>query len=68
MSQQSLEQFRQLVLQDVTLQEQLRATTDKRQFVALVVQLSAQHGYTITVEDIEAGIQVGRRSWIERWI
>lgn len=68
MSLESFEQFRNLVLQDVALQEQLRATTDHRSFVDLVVRVGGERGCHFTPEDVEAAMRASRQLWIERWI
>lgn len=68
MSHESLEQFRQLVLRDRALQEQLREISDQEAFLALVVRLGAAHGYHFTVEEVAEALRASRRAWIERWI
>ncbi len=67
MSQQAFEQFRQVVLQDLALQERLRATTDHRSFLDLVVRVGGERGCHFTAEDVEAAMRASRRAWIERW-
>jgi len=68
MSQQNLERFRNLVLTDPGLQEQLREPGDGDDFLALVLQLGQARGFDFTEADVTAAMQVGRRTWIERWI
>ena len=68
MSMESFEQFRQMVLQDVALQERLRATTDHHDFVDLVVRAGAEHGCHFTPEDVQAAMRNNRQAWRERWI
>ena len=68
MSQESFEQFRELVFQDTTLQEALRSVTDTDQFVALTVRLGAARGYVFTVEDVAEAMRSSRRAWLERWL
>ncbi len=63
-----LERFRQAVFGDLSLQQQLRCTKDWESFGRLVVSLGRDRGYRFTLADVEAGIQAGRRSWIERWV
>ena len=67
MSQQAFEQFRQMVLQDLALQERLRATTDQRSFLDLVVRVGGERGCHFAPEDVEAAMRASRRAWIERW-
>lgn len=68
MSEESLEQFRQLVLQDLALQEKLGETDDRETFLALVVRSGEERGYSFTAEDVEAALRASRRAWLERWI
>jgi predicted ribosomally synthesized peptide with nif11-like leader len=68
MSQENFEQFRQLVLQDTALQQQLRGTYDREQMVALLQQLGAERGYSFTNEDVLDALRAKQREWIERWL
>lgn len=68
MSMESFEQFRQIVLHDVSLQERLRATTDPESFVRLVVRAGEEWGCHFTREDVEEAMRTNRRAWLERWI
>jgi predicted ribosomally synthesized peptide with nif11-like leader len=68
MSQENFEQFRQLVLQDTGLQEQLRAISDRDQFVSLTQRLGEERGYSFTIEDVLEALRVNHRAWIERWL
>jgi hypothetical protein len=68
MSTESFEQLRQIVLQDVALQERLRATTDPRIFVDLVVQVGDERDCHFKPEDVQAAMRASRKRWIERWI
>jgi predicted ribosomally synthesized peptide with nif11-like leader len=68
MPQQDLERFRQFVLRDPALQEQLQGIRDRDSFVALVLQLGQARGFIFTVDDVTAAMQCGRRVWMERWI
>jgi hypothetical protein len=67
MSQEAFERFRQTVLQDLVLHERLRATTDHRSFLDLVVRVGGERGYHFTPEDVEVAMRASRRAWIERW-
>jgi hypothetical protein len=64
----SFEQFREIVLQDLALQERLRATTDHGSFVDLVVRVGEEQGCRFTPEDVEEAMRANRRAWLERWI
>jgi predicted ribosomally synthesized peptide with nif11-like leader len=68
MSQQGLEQFRELVLRDPVLQEQLRSLEDVNKFLALVVELGQARGFDFTQDDVRVAMQASRRAWMERWI
>ena len=68
MSHESLEQFRRFVLGDAALQQRFRAVPESAEFVALAVQLGAEHGYDFTVDEIEDVMRTKRREWLERWL
>jgi hypothetical protein len=62
----SFEYFRELVVGDEDLCRALEAETDPRAFAVLAQRLGAERGFAFTVADVEAAIDAGRRSWIER--
>ncbi|MEA2174311.1 MAG: hypothetical protein QOD00_1903 [Blastocatellia bacterium] len=68
MSQENFEQFRQAVLRDPALQRQLRAISDREQFIALTQQLGAERGFSFTTEDVAEALRANQRAWIERWL
>ena len=68
MSQEQFEQFRNVVLEDVSLQKRLRNFTRYDRFIARVVRLGAERGFEFTADDVLEAINASRRSWIERWI
>ena len=68
MSQESFEQFCRLVLQDVSLQEKLRAASDFQSFTPLAVQLGGERGFDFTAADVEAARNASQRAWLERWL
>lgn len=68
MSQESFEQFRQLVLQDPALQKPLREAPDRETFTRLLLQSGAERGYGFTDEDVENALRAGQRAWLERWV
>ncbi|HEX8735390.1 MAG TPA: Nif11-like leader peptide family natural product precursor [Pyrinomonadaceae bacterium] len=68
MSLENFERFREIVLRDLSLQEQLREITERSVFMQKVVELSARCGYEITPEDVEEAMSRSRRAWRERWI
>jgi hypothetical protein len=61
----SFEQFRQRVLHDPAIQEQLRATDDHASFVDLVVKTGGELGCHFTHEDVEAAIRANRKAWLQ---
>jgi len=62
------ERFREEVLADLNLQEQLRRTPDKESFQKLLVALGGERGYRFTQADVEDALRTARRRWIERWL
>lgn len=65
MSEENFERFREIVLQDLSLQERLREIAERDVFIQQVVELSAQRGLEITPEDVKEAIRRSRRAWIE---
>jgi hypothetical protein len=63
-----LEQFRSVVLEDLSLQAELREILDTHLFVTLVVQRGEEHGCRFAAADVEEALRAGRRAWLERWI
>jgi hypothetical protein len=68
MSQKDFEQFRQLVLEDISLQKRLRNITRRHTFAARAVKLGAERGFQFTAQDVYEALGEWRRLWIERWI
>jgi hypothetical protein len=68
MSQESFEQFRQLVLREPSLQVKLRETMDLGNFVDLVLQAGKDQGFDFTKAEVQEALQASRRAWLERWI
>jgi hypothetical protein len=64
----NLERFRQLVLADRGLHEQLRQTADLDVFVALAVRLGSERGCVFTEQEVRDAVRECRRAWLERWI
>jgi predicted MarR family transcription regulator len=64
----SFEDFRELVLGDVSLQEDLQAITDPGKFVSRVVELAGVHGFEFNAADVEEGMRRARRKWFERGV
>ncbi|MGH9846813.1 MAG: Nif11-like leader peptide family natural product precursor [Blastocatellia bacterium] len=68
MSENGLEQFRQLALQDEALQKQLRETAGRQEFIALMLRLGAERDYGFTAEEVEEALSASWRARIERWV
>lgn len=54
MMQESLQQFFQMVSQDLELQEKLKATNDREAYISLVVELGKEKGYSFTRSQVVA--------------
>jgi Nif11 domain len=63
-----LTRFRLLVLQDQSLQNQLRDLDDRDEFIVRAIELGRLHDYDFTEADVNEAMQAGRRAWLERWI
>lgn len=68
MSKRDFEQFRRSVLEDPSLQKQLRNITRRHIFTARVVKLGVERGFQFTVEEVYEALGEARRLWNERWI
>lgn len=68
LTQQNFEQFYRLVLEEISLQKELRDISDKEDFFARVIELGKENGFDFTVENIREKNQQNQRAWIERWI
>ncbi len=65
MAEENLEQFRQLVLRDSAVQQQLRATPDRTAFIELMVSLGRESGYGFTAQEVDEALHASRREWLE---
>ena len=61
----SFEKFRDLVLADEAMQKELRGLSDRKEFVARVVELSRENGFELSSDDIENEMRLGSRVWTE---
>jgi hypothetical protein len=68
MSKTPFEEFRDLILADVAIQDELRRLSDRKDFVARVVHLSQERGFKFTSDDIESEMRLGGRIWNEQVI
>ena len=60
----SFEQFREKVLDDISLQRELRDVPDREALIALLIERGLRHGFTFRVSDVEAAMDAARREWI----
>jgi hypothetical protein len=65
MSRQLFDAFRDLVLSDRKLQEELRHITDRSQFIERVVSLSRERGIDLDASDVDEALRIGRSDWNE---
>jgi hypothetical protein len=56
-----LDGFREQVLQEVSLQEQLFGTSERSAFLDLMVRVGAERDYRFTSGEVDTAIQTGRR-------
>ena len=69
MSESDLEKFCAHVLNDPTLQSQLRDVSDVERFFEICVTLGNQHGLQFTREEIRDALRASRHRWQkERWL
>ncbi len=68
MSQENFERFRELVWEDRALQQELWATTDPNEFIALVQRLGAERGCEFTAEEVSAALRASHSAWLMRWL
>jgi hypothetical protein len=62
------EEFRQLVLAEESLQEELRAITDRKVFIDRLIELGIESDCEFTSDDVEEAMRISRRVWTEREI
>jgi Nif11 domain len=65
---QNLERFRELVLADSVLHDQLRAAASEAAFIELAIRLAAERGCELTASALQTAINQKRRAWLERWL
>ena len=68
MSINDLQDFRQLVLQDLELQRELKNLADREEFIKKTIDLGERSGFEFSREEIESELRKNRRLWHERWI
>ena len=68
MLQKGFDDFRNLVLQDPVLQDEMKEITDFGLFTELIVKLGHERGYNFAALEVEVAVNASRRAWFERWI
>ena len=68
MSAKNFEQFRQIVLQDLPLQNELQQINEREAFISRVIKIGAERGFDFDAENVAEAMRESRRAWIERWI
>ena len=68
MSQEALEQFRIVVVDNAGLQARLRGFDNLQDFKEAVLQAGSERGFDFTELELDQAIREARRSWLERWI
>jgi hypothetical protein len=68
MSQEALDRFRAVVVEDDGLQVRLSGFDDLQDFKEAVLQAGAERGFDFTSIELDHAIRAARRSWLERWI
>ena len=62
------ETFYEMVLSDEALQRQLRDIDQADEFIARVVELGEERGFSFTEDDVQEAMRTSRRAWLERSI
>jgi hypothetical protein len=60
-----LERFRRAVMHDATLQQSLSGVGDRSAFIALTIQLAAEHGCSTTADELDGAMRNAFRRWRE---
>ena len=66
--QENLARFREMVLADRGLHDQLRATPDEAAFIDLAIRLAAERNCEISAATFKEAVIQKRRAWLERWL
>ena len=64
----AFEEFRELVLNDKSMQKDLQAIAESDNFVSRVVELARLSGFEFTASDIEDEMRSARQKWFERGV
>ena len=64
----TLQRFQMVVLQDVSLQSELRNCPDRATFVARVVECARAQDCMIEPKEIEAALDAAAKAWLLSWM
>ena len=64
----ALERLRERVFDDPALQQRLRGLGSKQVFAARLVEVAAEEGLDLTLEEVDEALTQARREWVERWL
>ena len=64
----NITQFRELIFSDPALTLQLYAITTKADFTSAAINIASLNGILLAEADVDAAMNAGARSWLERWI
>jgi hypothetical protein len=67
-SEEDFDAFRNVVLEDLSLQKRLRETPDVQAFLSLVLELGEKMGYSFSEGDVRAALSSSRLAWNHRWM
>jgi hypothetical protein len=60
----SFEQFREKVLDDPSLQDELREVPDRESLIPLLIERGLQHGFAFRANEVAAAMDAARREWM----
>jgi len=63
-----LDRFRDAVLGDEGLQQDLRQISDRPAFVARVVALARERGHAVEPREVEAALDATAKAWMLSWM
>jgi hypothetical protein len=64
----NFDEFRALVLSDLSLQSRLSDLDDRKEQAARILAMGGEMGFTFSAEDIDAAVAETIQVWIERWM
>ena len=61
------QEFKDLVLSETELQDELAAIGDRDEFIDRAVEIGRRHSFRFEREDVAQAMLDARRSWFDRW-